>query len=284
MFGSDVDHEIDTMPALEELPGPNDITEIPEDLTAEDNDGVGQYEILENIIANTRQLDEDAFNKAKPKVLRLSQLQRMYGRDGATDLNLLSNRNILLIDDQFKVDVGKGQLSMKTDDTKLDFHMTVANCIGLSALLPNEANSYRYSFEMDLKKPYREFKGKHAMVGFDTQGKVLYIGKSMNEDVFLAMAPNSFFSQGGERSPPGYSTGSSVLTRRHYRQIIMMFAHFLALIPDRAYVNIGNVYSQDLNADDAKWSQITDILYVISCLVNTLTYAALTTEMSLQSG
>lgn len=152
---------------------------------------------------------------------------------------------------------------MNTEKTMLDYHLTVANQIGLSSILPNAINSHNFSFEMDLKKRYKEFKGKHAMVGFDTKGKMLYIGRVMNEDVFLAMAPNVFLSCQTEPSSPGHSTGSSLLSRRHYRQVVMMFAHFLQDIPDRWFFNVRSVYDQNLDASDPQWSDTTNALYVI---------------------
>jgi hypothetical protein len=247
------------------VPGPNDITKIPDDMAAEQGDTIRQAEVLECIIANTIQstANIDAFNKAKVKTLLLSKLEKLYQTESDEVLDLLSKRNTIQIDERFRLEIGAGTISMRTDNTKLDFHLTVANCIGLSAILPNRANSHRFTFDMDLKKPYRDFKGKHAMVGFDTQGKLLYIGRSMNEDVFLAMAPNDFISHQTEPSHPGHSTGSSVLSRKHYRQLIMMFAHFLAMIPNRAYSNVGNIYSQNLDEKDPNWSDITNIMYVI---------------------
>ncbi|KAH9018524.1 hypothetical protein EDB84DRAFT_1442390 [Lactarius hengduanensis] len=244
--------------------GPADITEIPDQLVAEPDDCIMQSEVLENIIGTTLQ-DSDAdsinrFNKKQVYPLNLSELKTLYERkDRRKALNLLLRRNTIKIDDHFCLEVGNGEIIMQTNRTMLDFHLTVANQIGLSTIIPKHSN-HHFVFDMDLKKPYRDFKGKYAMVGFDTKAKMLYIGKAMNEDIFLAMAPREFLSSNTGHSPPGHSTGPSLLSRRHYRQVVMMMAHFLQDIPDRSYSNIRNVYSQDLDAEDPKWVKVTNAL------------------------
>ncbi len=119
--------------------------------------------------------------------------------------------------------------------------------MGFSPLLPNSANAHTFSFKMDLKRPTHEFYGKHSMIGFDTKGSILYISQAINVDVYLAMAPNSFLTGFTPACSPRYSTGSSIMSTRHYRQIIMMLAHFLGKIPDRAYYTLDN--PNDINLD-----------------------------------
>ena len=122
----------------------------------------------------------------------------------------------------------------------------VANCIGLSPLLPNAALGHRFCFEMDLKMNILDFKGKHTMLGFDPAGSMLFIGHCNHENVFLAMAPKQFFRGCFIPSKLGCSSGSSVLSTCHYRQIIIMFAHFLSKIPLCSYLNNQSIYEQDL--------------------------------------
>ena len=100
--------------------------------------------------------------------------------------------------------------------------------MGFSPLLPNTANAYTFSFNMDLKRLTHKFRGKHSMIGFDTKGSMLYIGQAMNVDIYLAMAPNDFLTRLKPACLSGYSTGSSIMTMRHYWQIVMMISHFLA--------------------------------------------------------
>ena len=251
-----------TTPPYDQVPSPADITQILYNLAAEADDSIKQAEVLNHIIATTLQdaASIDAFNNKPVHTLKLSQLEEYYQMESRDAMKLLSRRNKIKIDEHYCLKVGTGNIIMKTDRTMIDYHLTVAKGIGLSSILPNATNSYRFCFEMDLKKPTRGFKGKHAMVGFDTKGKMLYIGTAMNEDIFLAMAPNDFLSCQTDTTSPGYSTGPPFLSQRHYRQVVMMFAHFLEKIPERSYSNINKTYTQDLDAARPNWVQTTNVL------------------------
>ncbi|KAH8982112.1 hypothetical protein EDB86DRAFT_3086416 [Lactarius hatsudake] len=116
--------------------------------------------------------------------------------------------------------------------------------------------------ELDLQQPLREFRGKRGMVGFDTEGKMLYIGRARNEDVFVAMALNTFIQCEEEPCGAGYNTGRPQLSQRHYRQVVMMFAHFLVKIPELSFATPHgrSVYELNLESVSVKWDQVTNIL------------------------
>jgi hypothetical protein len=247
----------------EEEREPMDISNIPDAFIADRDDAIKQSAIL-NAITGTTLVDQenadDEFDSKVVKDLPLSWLKRLYERGDRGVADLLSERHKIHIDDQFRLPVGLGEIRMNTDVTMLDYHLTVGNCLGFGPLLPNAAGAHRFCCEMDLQKPYKEFKGKNAMVGFDTKGRMLYIGRVMNEDVFLAMAPNEFISGHLEPCRPGHNTGPSVMSRRHYRQVLMMIVHFLEGIPERSFMNIRPVYDQDLESPHANFQGITNAL------------------------
>lgn len=232
---------------------------------ADAGDGVSQSAVFNEIHAAPGRdaADTDAFNDTHLSHLSLSFLKRCYMYKDDRVLALLDTRHSIKIDDEFSVPVGAGKVHISTDVTTIDFHLTVANDIGFASILPNEASNHRFSLELDLQKPARKFKGKHALVGFDTKERVLYIGRSMNEDIFLAMAPNDFFEARFQPCAAGHSTGPSLMSTRHYRQVVMMIVHFLSHIPERSYSNQGNIYTQDLVEEDPKWRRITDTLCVL---------------------
>lgn len=254
---------------LQELPSqhtktPTDISIVPDNLAAYLDDTIDQSSILNEIIGTSlcNQSSEERFNNMPIKSLKLSSLRDYYEKDDPNVVNLLSTRHKLVIDDEFKVPLGNGQVNMNTDESMIDYHLTVANCIGFSSLLTNSRSNHRFDFEMDLKKPYRSFKGKHAMLGFDPAGSMLFIGHCENEEVFLAMAPNEFLHGHTQPSPPGHSSASPLMSKRHYRQMVMMIVHFLALIPQRSYYTMDSVYDQDLDSSNPAFEKITDCLYV----------------------
>lgn len=259
--------------------GPSDLVDIapvPEAYLAELGDHVKQSAVLENLISTSLQatVAPDPFEEKSLYGLKLSKLKDFYESGDSAVTSLLSNRHQIVIDKKYKLKFGKNEISMDTTHTMIDYQLVVANCIGFRVLLRNAANDVGFGFNMDLKHPHRAFKGKHGMVGFDTKGRMLHLGRVNNEDVYLTMAPNGFLTRELELCAAGYSTGSSVMSRRHYRQMVMMLAHFLSMIPELAYTVRGSVYEQDLEHEDPKWSHVTNIMCVIPLSIENDTYDA----------
>ncbi len=256
---------------MSNVPGPFDvprdlvdIAPVPEAYLAELGDHVNQSKVLENIISTTLHdpANSDPFDDKSVYGLKLSKLERFYKNGDPRVVDLLSNRHKIVIDKHFKLEFGKREILLDTSQTMIDYQLVVANSIGFGILLPNAASDHRFGFNMELKSPHKAFKGKHGMVGFDTKGRMLYLGRANNEDVYLTMAPNAFLARHHELCAAGYSTGSSVMSRRHYRQMVMMLAHFLSRIPQLAYTVMGSVYEQDLEYEDPVWTFVTNIMYV----------------------
>lgn len=237
----------------------------PDALGAYPGDFVDQSAILRDLVGTSMhdRSYEDRFNATRIRNLMLSKLRDIYERDDEdAALNLLSSRNSLKVDPDFRIPLGRGRVIMDADLSMLDYHLTVAKGLGFSSLLPNSPSSPRFELALDLKKPYRTFKGKHAMLGFDPAGRMLFIGRCCNEDVFLAMAPNDLLRGHVAPSPPGRSTASSNMSKRHYRQMVMFFAHFLAEIPELSFQVTESVYLQNLTSSEPKFWKVTNALYV----------------------
>ena len=49
---------------------------------------------------------------------------------------------------------------MYTSKLMIDYHLTVTNSVGFLSILLNAESSHTFEFEMDLKKLYRDFKGR----------------------------------------------------------------------------------------------------------------------------
>jgi hypothetical protein len=192
--------------------------------------------------------------------LKLSKLRTFYERRDKNVVSLLAKRHEIKVDDEFCLKMGAGQLSMDTKESMIDYHLTVANCVGLSPLLPNARSDHTFGFKMDLKKQIREFKGKHAMLGFDPAGRMLFIGTRDTEDVFLAMAPNEFLhGHIIKASPHKKAKESSRMSRRHYRQTLMMIAHFLGKLPNHSYRTV-HEFTQNLDTEETNFHSVTDAL------------------------
>jgi hypothetical protein len=252
--------------SLERLNDPTNLDEVPEALAAEPHDAVEQSTILTGILGSSRYEDtsEERFHGMPVNSISLSTLKRIYEKKDRNAANLLSVRHSVRIDDDFQIPLGSGRVNVNTDETMIDYLLTVAKGVGFASLLPNSHSCHRFMFKMNLKAPAFPFKGKHAMLGFDPTGCMLYIGQSANEDVFLAMAPNEFLRGHVLPSPLSRSSGSSLMSKRHYRQVVMMIVHFLHLMPELSYDGPGKVYRQDLDSPRANFSMITNVLYVFA--------------------
>ena len=244
--------------------GPTDATEIPDAFASDSpiNQETQQDEVLNEIIG-TVPVKTDSFADMKRGILKLSEMKKLYNRSSKHAIDKLSQRWRIEIDDDMRLRVGTGKVLMDTDETMLDYTLIVAKCMGLVALIPNMVTANQFIFEMDLKKPYREFKGKHGLVGFDTKGRMLYIGKCMNEDVFLAMAPRSFVANEQEPRPAGYSSGSSRMSTRHSRMVTLMLLHFLPKTRHRSFAVNGDIYKHDIDKGEIGWGGICAAMYVL---------------------
>ncbi|KAI9452142.1 hypothetical protein BJY52DRAFT_1226308 [Lactarius psammicola] len=217
-------------------PGPADISEIPEDLIAEADDRVKQSEVLREIIATTLEdpANIDAFNDKRVHTLKLSELERHFKNNSKKEkkANVLKLLSML----------GKG--------------------IGLSSMLPKHSEFPPILVGHGPCRGHTESsEEKHAIVGFDTKGRMLYIGTAMNEDISWRWHQTRSEFAKRRLVAPGYNTGSSVLSRRHFGKCVMMFAHFLAAIPEKAYMTVGeDVYQQNLESAEANWHEVTNIL------------------------
>jgi hypothetical protein len=201
------------------------------------------------------------FNAKTVYSVSLSRLRAAHDRQDGSIVDILSRRHIIDIDECYLMPTGQGQIHMDTKVSMIDYHLTVGRSIGLAPIVPNSLSTHRFTFDLDLQKPHRFFKGKHAMLGFDPNGCMLYIGRAMHEDVFLAMAPNEFLRGRSKTCPPGFSSGSPLMSRRHYRQIVVMLVHFLHRLPQFPYIQVNDdLYSQNLGDRNPRWDLLTTAL------------------------
>ncbi|KAI9430746.1 hypothetical protein H4582DRAFT_2086078 [Lactarius indigo] len=229
---------------------------------------MGQGEVLTEILANRLEDwgEEDGFNSKQAHKVKLSEMRRQYMMEEKErkrkGLRMLTVRNQIEIDADMKLPVGKGQVIMTTERTMLDYELTVGSVVGLGAVLPMGRTAKHFMLELDLQQPLREFRGKRGMVGFDTCGKMLFIGRARNEDVFVGMAPNEFIRCEVEPCSAGYKTGRPQLSRRHYRQVVMMFAYFMGKIGELSFATPEgrSVYELNLESGSVKWEEVTNVL------------------------
>lgn len=200
--------------------------------------------------------ERDGFESLRRMTVRLSKLREAYERGQSTKaMGYLDQRTKLKIDADLYIPVEDDRLLWNSKVHRLDYMMTVSDGIGLWAAIPNVPSNHNFMFNMDLKAPYREFKAKYGKLGFDPKGRMLYIGKCRNEDVWLAMAPLKF----DDELPAGYVTGDSRLTTRQYRMLVMFLAKALMSIRDRGFT-CDDPYGVALTGKDADFDFYTNVM------------------------
>ena len=243
-----------------------DVSRIPEEfMVDEDDEAVAQSAIMAAIVDNERNRNamQRRYDDMVVKTLKLSKLKDLYeAGDKKRAIELLDSRNEIEIDKDYRLpfDDDQPRRSMVAEKSAIDYQLTVANRMGLSALLLNAQSSHWYGFELNLVSPYREFKGKHAKLGFDPTGKMLHIGRCNLEDVFLVMVPDGFFHGEIEERRGKKKGGSSAMSPRHYRQVVMMMAFFLAEMRGSGYYMLNDIYKVDLNADNPNLGHYTNVM------------------------
>ena len=190
--------------------------------------------------------EQDQFESLPLRNIRLSRLKDIYTNKQLSEaIRYLDYRCKIKIDPDMQVPFDDKDIFWGLREHRLDFLLTVSASIGLWAATPNVLVDHNYMFNLDFGKPYRDFKGKYGKIGFDPKGRFLFLGKSRNDDVWLARAPLSFFGNTSEDLAAGHVTGDTRLATKHYRMLVMFFAHILSRLADRAFTCI-NMYGISL--------------------------------------
>jgi hypothetical protein len=228
------------------------------------DDACSQDDVLRTIFQSSviPEGERDPFESLPIHTLRLSRLKDIYLKKQASQaINYLNLCTKIKVDSDMQFASDHTSLFWDLREHRLDFLMTVSASIGLWAATPNINVDHNYVFQLDLTKPYRDFKGKYGKLGFDPKGRILFIGKSRNDDVWLAMAPWSSFDDSADNMPAGHVTGDTRLSTKHYRMLVMFFAYLLSQLRDRGFTCIDK-YGVDLSDSDPSFVIHTNILYV----------------------
>lgn len=199
-------------------------------------------------------LDEDAYDEHTQrqrykdttfKRVKLSVFRDIFDKKQAhKSFQLMRQRTEIILDDDFTYKSNNTHLAWDLSQHFLDFLLVVSAKVGFHAILPNTPNDHHFVFDLDLHQPSRVFKAKHADLGFSSERRLLFIGKSRGKDeVWLAMAPLDFFVDDPDRPlNPTKAVESSCLTGPHYWMLVMYFAFLLHRIFPQKSVFCSNPY------------------------------------------
>jgi hypothetical protein len=176
-------------------------------------------------------------------------------------MDILKNRCDVTVDPQYMLDATSDNVHITLPSHKLDYRLTVGNRIGLSAIIPHVAMDHNFGFNIDLRKPYRDFKDSSGQLGFDTSNSMLFFGYRGQDEAWIAMAPNTFIEGHDPPTRPGYHTGPSRLSGAQYRMIVAFFAFILAKNTSKPFI-CTNPYGIQLTGREPHFDHYFSIMCV----------------------
>ncbi|CCM06664.1 uncharacterized protein FIBRA_08949 [Fibroporia radiculosa] len=211
------------------------------------DDYLDQGEVLKVIYAvAARERDnedlERVWNNMPSSTVELKELQKMSERnsekDAAKAMDLLRFKATLNIsEDLVYVGEDRQKLEWQAKDHFVDFLMCVSRETGLDACIPNCPTDHTFVMQVDLQQRYRNFKAKHGELGFQSDGRMLYIGTTLSSDVWIAFAPNGALAGDPDSDAPFHAPKKdSRLTSSRSKAFLLFFATLLEEI------QYGNIY------------------------------------------
>ena len=225
--------------------------------------GIQQYELNP---LRARQYDftsTDAFNAQGVRQLPLSKLKRCFDRkDSSKAISYLSSKSTLVVDGDL-VDKAYGVgYRLNMDSSFIDYLCKVPSRSGsFAAALPGSRfSNMRYMLELDLSNRIRQWPSSRCAIGFDTDGRFLWIGRAEDENIFLALTPPEYFDA-GVTSPLSKKACHTSMPPPLYRKIVAFFA--FALFQDGAHNDWGIIsesacYDVSPDGPHPSWASMAD--------------------------
>jgi hypothetical protein len=187
-----------------------------------------QSDVLEGLFRGRLNLSSTTrtFEREKAYDIKLTRFGELYERGHHSQATRLLKKRVRidLDDDDSVIHSHDPSLLWHCQNFFLDYLLLVSDKIGLHAILPNTRNVPDYTFKMQLDQPYRTFRTKHAALGFDPKGSMLFVGFQNNEHVWIAMAPRANLRRTGDEVPTGTCSGSTRMKTRHYYALLAWIA------------------------------------------------------------
>jgi hypothetical protein len=219
----------ETSPGIDLAYTDNDFSNITTALMSEDP--VSQeavYRAMERL--KERDDEEQRFRSAPSRAVRLSTLKGFYeSGNHCAAVRLLGSRHHLVIDNKYiKRGTDCNTAWDATSRGALDFLVCVPDQPGFQAALPNPPHGTTWEWQMDFTQPQKEFKAKHAHLGFDPAGSMLYIGRCNGEELWAAWAPLDFFDDRDYQPVRArFSSGDTRLSSEMYRWTTIFMVYVL---------------------------------------------------------
>lgn len=130
------------------------------------------------------------------------------------------------MDDHYVIPGDSSRVAYKASQRgALDFGCYVPRRAGCATLFSNPPIGIWREWELDVNQPQKEFKAKHAFLGFDPVGAMLYLGRCNGEDVWGAWVPEMMFEDDSYIPVrTGTCSGDTRLSQEIYRWTLVFLA------------------------------------------------------------
>jgi len=196
----------------------------------------------------------EQFKAAEVKTVSLRKLRDLHDTGNAnTAIALLHKRHCLKVEPAYLVEKGNQNLVAQVGPHYLDCALYVGSCCGMDATLANVNIDHNWTVKLHLSTHLRLWPDKNASIlPFHPQGRMMSIGTHLNEQLWLAMAPNVYFEadhlDNTREQLPVLDAPSTALSARHHLMVVMFIACVLETIRHQDITCI-NTYPEPLTRD-----------------------------------
>jgi hypothetical protein len=224
------------------------------------DDPVAQEDVYNAMVEMAAENTAMKFKTARRDRIGLSELKDIYDKQNKqAALQLLTGRHQLVIESDYLIPGDSKTLAwLGMNKGALDFIFCVPAKPGMAALLPNPPIGTSREWEVDFSRPQKQFKAKHAFLGFDPAKSMLYMGRCAEGEVWGAWAPaEMFYDDHYEPTQTGACSGDTRLSTDVYRWTLVFLAHVFSKLAI-SNVTLKSAHPRALNnLDDLK--RVTNI-------------------------
>ncbi|KAG2146603.1 uncharacterized protein EDB93DRAFT_1250884 [Suillus bovinus] len=211
---------------------PFNVSEFPRQLAA--GDGHVQEDVRTALYQQQAESGRDYvtnFNTTPPRTVTLTKLRTMYrNKDSLGAMGLLSGRHRLVIGNDHTIPKDGPNVVPRVGPHYIDHTLYVGNRKGLDAAIPKIRADHNWQVTLDLANTHRLWPDSNvACLPFNPIGRMVYIGTRLQEQLWLAVVPTTFFEpnhpDNARAAYPALNAPSTALTQRHALMIVMFIAH-----------------------------------------------------------
>ena len=196
----------------------------------------------------------EQFKAAEVKTVSLQKLWDLHDTGNAnTAIALLHKQHCLTVEPAYLVEKGNQNLVAQVGPHYLDYALYVGSCCGMDATLANMNVDHNWTVKLHLSTHLHLWPDKNASIlPFHPQGRMMSIRTCLDEQLWLAMAPNVYFKvdhlDNTREWLPMLDAPSMALSARHHLMVVMFIAYVLETIQHQDITCI-DTYPEPLTRD-----------------------------------